>query len=101
MGLSQYLIVAAILFGLGAFGVLTRRNAIAVLMGVELMLNAANLNFLAFWRFLHPASMEPQVFVLVGLTVAAADAALGLAVVLNIYRRFRGIEVERIDTLKG
>ncbi|HZO89880.1 MAG TPA: NADH-quinone oxidoreductase subunit NuoK [Chthonomonadaceae bacterium] len=101
MGLTHYLVVGALLFAIGAYGVLTRRNAIAVLMGVELMLNAANLNFLAFWRFLHPASMEPQVFVLIGLTVAAADAAVGLAVVLNIYRNFGVIEVERINTLKG
>lgn len=101
MGLTQVLVVGALLFAIGAYGVLTRRNAIAVLMGIELMLNAANLNFLAFWRFLHPASMEPQVFVLVGLTVAAADAAVGLAVVLNIYRRFGAIEVGQIDTLKG
>jgi len=101
MGLNSYLVVSALLFGIGTFAVLTRRNAIAVLMGVELMLNAANLNFLAFWRFLHPAAMEPQVFVLIGLTVAAADAAVGLAVVLNIYRDFGTIEVNRIDTLKG
>lgn len=101
MGLNHYLMVSAILFAIGVYGVLSRRNAIAVLMGVELMLNAANLNFLAFWRFLHPQSMEPQVFVLVGLTVAAADAAVGLAVVLNIYRRFGSIEVEQMDTLKG
>jgi NADH-quinone oxidoreductase subunit K len=101
MGLSQYLIVSAILFGLGAFGVITRRNAIAVLMGVELMLNAANLNFIAFWRYLAPTSMEPQVFVLIGITVAAAEAAVGLAVILNVYRDFGTIDVEDISTLKG
>src|ERR1051326_7982396 len=101
MELTHYLVISALLFAFGTYGVLTRRNAIAVLMGVELMLNAGNLNFLAFWRFLHPAAMEPQVFVLVGLTVAAADAAVGLAVVLNIYRNFGTINVEGIDTLKG
>ncbi len=101
MGLTNYLIVSALLFAIGTYGVITRRNAIAVLMGIELMLNAANINFLAFWRFLHPASMEPQVFVLVGLTVAAADAAIGLAVVLNLYREFGAVEVDRADTLKG
>ncbi len=101
MGLSQYLIVSAILFGLCAFGVITRRNAIAVLMGVELMLNAANLNFVAFWRFLAPTNMEPQVFVLIGITVAAAEAAVGLAIILNIYRDFGTINVEEISTLKG
>lgn len=101
MSLSQYLVVSAILFGLGAFGVITRRNAIAVLMGVELMLNAANLNFIAFWRFLAPTNMEPQVFVLIGITVAAAEAAVGLAVVLNVYRDFGTINVEEISNLKG
>jgi len=101
MELSNYLIVGAVLFAIGAYGTITRRNAIAVLMGIELMLNAANINFLAFWRFLHPTSMEPQVFVLVGLTVAAADAAIGLAVVLNLYRDFGAVEVDRADTLKG
>ncbi|HXG23530.1 MAG TPA: NADH-quinone oxidoreductase subunit NuoK [Chthonomonadales bacterium] len=101
MTLTHYLIVGALLFAIGTYGVLTRRNAIAVLMGIELMLNAANLNFLAFWRYLQPASMEPQVFVLIGLTVAAAEAAVGLAVVLNVYRDFGTINVEQIDTLKG
>jgi NADH-quinone oxidoreductase subunit K len=101
MGLTPYLIVSALLFALGAFAVLTRRNAVAVLMGVELMLNAANLNFVAFWRYLAPATMEPQVFVIVGATVAAAEAAVGLAVILNIYRRFNTIEVGDIDRMKG
>jgi NADH:ubiquinone oxidoreductase subunit K len=101
MGLTGFLTISALLFAIGTYGVITRRNAIAVLMGIELMLNAANLNFLAFWRFLHPLAMEPQVFVLAGLTVAAADAAIGLAVVLNIYRDFGAIEVDRADSLKG
>src|SRR2546425_12264655 len=101
MGLPHFLIVGALLFGIGAFGVLTRRNAIAVLMGIELMLNAANLNFLAFWRFLAPRTMESQVFVLVGITVAAAEAAVGLAIILNVYRDFGTINVEEISTLKG
>jgi NADH-quinone oxidoreductase subunit K len=101
MGLIPYLIVSALLFALGTFAVLTRRNAVAVLMGVELMLNAANLNFVAFWRYLAPASMEPQVFVIIGATVAAAEAAVGLAVILNIYRRFNTIEVGDIDRMKG
>ncbi|MGC8667204.1 MAG: NADH-quinone oxidoreductase subunit NuoK [Chthonomonadales bacterium] len=99
--LVPYLVAGAVLFVLGIFAVISRRNAIAVLMGVELMLNAANLNFLAFWRYLAPGSMEAQVFVLVGITVAAAEAAVGLAVILNIYRDFGTIAVERINELKG
>lgn len=101
MTLHGCLIVAAALFAIGAFGVVTRRNAIAMVMGVELMLNAANLNFLAFWRFTTPHSMEPQVFVLIGVTIAAAEAAVGLAVILNVYRRFNTIHVDEISALKG
>jgi NADH:ubiquinone oxidoreductase subunit K len=101
MTLSNFLVVSALLFAIGAYGVLSRRNAIAVLMGVELMLNAANLNFLAFWRYLAPTSMEPQVFVLIGITIAAAEAAVGLAVVLNVYRDFGTVNVEEIETMKG
>src|SRR5216110_1031165 len=99
--LPAYLTVSAFLFAIGLVGALTRRNAIAVVMGIELMLNAANLNFLAFWRYLAPSSMEPQVFVLIGITIAAAEAAVGLAVILNIYRDFGTINVEEISTLKG
>lgn len=101
IGLQHYLLVSAALLGIGAFGALTRRNAIAVLMGVELMLNAANLNFIALWRFLTPHSMEPQVFVLIGLTIAAAEAAIGLAVVLNIYREYGTVNLDKIAELKG
>jgi NADH-quinone oxidoreductase subunit K len=99
--LHHYLAVAALLFGLGAFAALARRNAVAVLMGVELMLNAVNINFVAFWRYLDPARLEGQVFVLVIITVAAAEAAVGLALVLNIYRAFGTVEVDRVNTLKG
>lgn len=101
MGLTPYLVVSALLFAIGTFGVLTRRNAIAMLMGVELMLNAANLNFLAFWRYVTPNSLEAQIFVLIGITVAAAEATVGLAVVLNVYRLFGTVEVEDIATMKG
>ena len=101
MGLSGYLTVSALLLVIGAYAVLTRRNAVALLMGVELMLNAANLNFVAFWRFLAPSSMEPQVFVLIGITIAAAEAAVGLAVILNLYRRFGAIDVGKADELRG
>ena len=99
--LHHYLLVSAALFAIGAFGVLARRNAVAVLMGVELMLNAANINFLAFWRYVDPARAEGQVFVLIVITVAAAEAAVGLALVLNVYRTFGTVEVDRVNTLKG
>ena len=101
MNLTGFLIVGALLFAIGAYAVIARRNAVAVLMGVELMLNAANLNFLAFWRYLAPNGMEAHVFVLIGLTVAAAEAAVGLAIILNFYRDFGTIEVEQASELKG
>jgi NADH-quinone oxidoreductase subunit K len=101
MNLSAFLIVGTLLFAMGAYGVLSRRNAIAVLLGVELMLNAANLNFLAFWRYLSPAGTEAHVFVLIGITVAAAEAAVGLAIILNMYRDFGSIDVEKASELKG
>ena len=98
--LSWYLALAAVLFCIGLFGVITRRNAIGVLMGVELMLNAANINLVAFWRYLRLTGMEGPVFVLLVVTIAAAEAAVGLAIVLNVYRNFHGVEVEQLDLLK-
>lgn len=99
--LQHYLVVAALLFAIGVYGVLARRNAVGVLMGVELMLNAANINLVAFWRYVDPARLEGQVFVLIVITVAAAEAAVGLALVLNIYRSFGTVEVDRVNNLKG
>ena len=99
--LEHYLMVAALLFAVGVYGVLARRNAVAVLMGVELMLNAANINFVAFWRYVSPARLEGQIFVLIVITVAAAEAAVGLALVLNVYRTFGTVEVDRVNNLKG
>lgn len=101
VSLEHFLAVSSLLFAIGLFVALSKRNAVAVLMGVELMLNAANLNFLAFWRFLTPSSMEPQVFVLIGLTIAAAEAAIGLAVVLNVYREYGTVNLDKIAELKG
>jgi NADH:ubiquinone oxidoreductase subunit K len=100
LSLQHFLVVGALLFALGVYAVLARRNAIAILMGVELMLNAANINFLAFWRFLGVRDLEGQVFVLIVITVAAAEAAVGLAIILNLYRNFRTINVESADTMK-
>ena len=92
--------LAALLFALGVYAVLARRNAVAILMGVELMLNAANINFLAFWRFMDVSDLEGQVFVLIVITVAAAEAAVGLAIILNLYRNFRTVDVDSADTMK-
>lgn len=99
--LSWYLILAAALFCIGLYGVLARRNAIAILMGVELMLNAANINLAAFERYVAPNSLTGQVFVIFNITVAAAEAAVGLALVLAIYRSRDTVAVEEVDLLRG
>ncbi len=98
--LSCYLILGAVLFGIGMFGVLTRRNAIAILMAVELMLNAVNVNFLAFSRYLPNSSLDGQVFAIFVITVAAAEAAVGLAIVLGLYRNFHTVNVDEINLMK-
>jgi NADH:ubiquinone oxidoreductase subunit K len=99
--MTGYLLVSALLFVIGAAALITRRNAVAALMGVELMLNAANLNFVAAWRFLWPAQMEAQVAVLIVVTIAAAEAAVGLAIILNLYRRFGTVDLDQIRLMKG
>jgi NADH-quinone oxidoreductase subunit K len=107
--LQHWLIVATLLFSLGLYGVIARRNAIAVLMGIEVMFAAANINFLAFWRYLHlnPAgdpsrvTLEAPVFVTIIILVAACEAAVALAVVLSVFRRFRSIDVESVDLMQG
>lgn len=98
--LSWYLILAAGIFCVGLYGALARRNALAILMGIELMLNAVNLNLVAFWRYLTPDLISGQVFVLVVLAVAASEAAVGLALIISIYRRRSTIAVEEIDMMK-
>ncbi len=98
--LSWYLILAAAIFSVGLFGVLARRNAIAILMGIELILNAVNLNLVAFWRYLWSDSLTGVVFVIIVLAVAAAEVAVGLALIISIYRRRSTVVVEEIDLLK-
>jgi NADH-quinone oxidoreductase subunit K len=98
--LSWFLILAAAIFSVGLFGVLARRNAIAILMGIELMLNAVNLNLVAFWRYLWSDSLTGVVFVIIVLAVAAAEVAVGLALIISIYRRRSTVVVEEIDLLK-
>ncbi len=100
--LTAYLLVSALLFSVGLAGALTRRSAILVLAGVELMLNAANLNFLAFWRFgPHPEALTGFLFVIFSIAVAAAEAAIGLALILAIYRHANTSDVSEITEMKG
>jgi len=99
--LSWVLILAAALFCVGLFGALSRRNAIGILMGVELMLNSVNINLIAFWRYFEPQLVTGQMFAVIIITVAAAEAAVGLAMIIAIYRSWQTIYVEDIDSLKG
>ncbi len=100
--LQYYLILSAMLFCIGLAGALTRRNAILVLVGIELMLNAANLNFIAFWRYSpDPEALTGIMFVIFSIAVAAAEAAVGLALVIAIYRHYKTVNVDKIDSLKG
>lgn len=99
--LWMYLFVAAALFCIGAYGVFARRNAVAILMGIELMLNAVNINLVAFWRYLEPSYVTGQVFVLFIIAVAAAEAAVGLAMVIAVYRSRTTLQADEVDSLKG
>lgn len=98
--LSYYLIFAAALFCIGVYGVLARKNAVAILMGIELMLNAVNVNLIAFWRFRTPQWVAGQAFAVIVFAVAAAEVAVGLALFLSIYRRRNTIAADEIDMLK-
>ncbi len=100
--LAGCLLVSALLFSVGLAGALTRRSAILVLAGIELMLNAANLNFIAFWRFgAHPEALTGLMFVVFSIAVAAAEAAVGLALILAIYRHAHTSDVSEITEMKG
>lgn len=100
--LHGYLLVASLLFAIGLAGVLTRRHAIVVLIGIELMLNAANLNLIAFWRHgPNPEALTGVMFVLFSIGVAAAEAAVGLALIIAVYRHYGTTHLDRIDRMKG
>jgi len=99
--LSWYLAVAAALFVIGFYGALARRNAIAILMGIELMLNSVNINLLAFWRYTRPDDVAGLVFAIVVITVAAAEAAVGLALFIALYRLRETVHVDEVELLKG
>ena len=100
--LAGYLLLSAMLFAIGLAGALTRRNAILVLVGIGLMLNAANLNFIAFWRFgPNPEALTGVMFVLFAIAIAAAEAAVGLALIIAIYRHYRTANVDQVEEMKG
>jgi NADH-quinone oxidoreductase subunit K len=99
VGLNHFLFVSAVLFSLGILGIVTRKNAVMVLMGVELILNAANINFVAFAKYGN-FGLQGQLIALFVIVLAAAEAAVALAIVLNIYKTFTTVNVDEIDTLK-
>lgn len=98
--LSWYLMLSAGLFCIGLFGVLARRNAVAILLGVELMLNAVNVNLAAFWRYGDVTQMAGQVFAVIVFAVAAAEVAVGLALVISVYRSRSTVIADEINMLK-
>jgi NADH-quinone oxidoreductase subunit K len=98
--LWAYLVVAALLFSIGLYGVVARRNAVAILMAVELMLNAVNINLVAFWRYLQPEKPVGTSWAIFVIAVAAAEAAVGLALIIAIYRSRDSVVAEELDTLR-
>jgi NADH-quinone oxidoreductase subunit K len=98
-GLTHFLIISALLFSMGIFAILTRRNAVMVLMGIELVLNAANINFIAFSRYT-TGTFDGQVIAIFVIILAAAEVAIALAIVLNIYQNFNTVNVDDINQLK-
>jgi NADH:ubiquinone oxidoreductase subunit K len=100
--LQGYITLSALLFSIGLAGALTRRNAILVLIGIELMLNAANLNFIAFWRYgPNPAALTGVMFAIFSISIAAAEAAVGLGIILAAYRHSRTTDLDQMNSLKG
>ena len=100
--LSAFLLVAALVFSMGLAIALTRRNAILVLIGIELMLNSANLNLIAFWRFSpHPEALTGMMFAIFSIAVAAAEAAVGLGMVISIYRHLHTTDLDQMNRMKG
>lgn len=98
--LEHFLMLGAVLFCIGLYGALAKRHAIAILMSIELMLNAVNINLVAFANYLKPVSLTGQVFTVFVITIAAAEAAVGLAIVLAIYRTHRTVSIEDVDLMK-
>lgn len=99
--LWMYLLVAAAMFAIGVYGVLARRTAVAILMGIELMLNAVIINLVAFWRYLTPENVSGQAFAAFVFVVAAAEASVGLAIILAVYRTRKSVVVDDVNLLRG
>ena len=98
--IEYFLITAALMFFSGVYGFITRRNLITMLMSIELMLNAVNINFVAFNRYLYPNQLEGQFFSIFIIAVAASEAAVAISIIINIYRNFQSIDVDKTDKMK-
>ncbi len=100
VGLTHYLVLSAVLFAIGLYGVFAKKNAVVILMCIEIMLNAVNIALVAFSRYITPVALTGQVFTIFILVVAAAEAAVGVAIIMSIYRRKKNIEADKIDLMK-
>ncbi|MCE5300438.1 MAG: NADH-quinone oxidoreductase subunit NuoK [Spirochaetia bacterium] len=98
--LTHYVVLSAVLFGIGVFGALTRRNAIGIMMSIELIFNAANINMVAFSRFITPETAAGELFTMFIIAVAAAESVLGLAIILAIYRKRQVLNADQMDLMK-
>ena len=98
--LIYVLIVSTLMFFIGIYGFLTRRNLITMLISIELILNSVNINFVAFNRYLYPQGFEGHFFAMIVIAVAAAESAVAIAIIINIYRNFKSIDVEKVDQMK-
>lgn len=101
IGLTHYLVVAAVLFGTGIFTMTTKRNAIGILIGVELVLNSTNVNLVAFDRYLGPGRLDGQIMALFVIVLAAAEAALAVGICINVYKNLSTIDVDAANSLQG
>lgn len=99
--LQSYLVISSVLFSLGIFGIVTRRNAIAILMGIELILNSANINFVAFNRFGGMHKLDGHIFTIFVIVLAAAEAAVALAIIINLFKNAGSVDVDEANTLQG
>lgn len=98
--IQYFLIISTLMFFIGIYGFLTRRNLITMLMSIELILNSVNINFVTFNKYLYPQNLQGHFFTLIIIAIAAAEAAVAIAIIINIYRNFRSIDVDNVDQMK-
>jgi NADH-quinone oxidoreductase subunit K len=98
--IQYFLIISTLMFFIGIYGFLTRKNLITMLMSIELILNSVNINFVVFNKYLYPQNLQGHFFSLIIIAIAAAEAAVAIAIIINIYRNFRSIDVDNVDEMK-